>query len=105
MAGGIAGNVDPESVGALRRFGVHYGVLFQITDDLLDVLGDSKTVGKTLGKDAAHQKLTYPSLYGIETAKRMAQEEARFAKEALGQFGDRATWFLTLTDQTLTRTF
>ncbi len=105
VAGGIAGNADPESVGALRRFGAHYGVLFQITDDLLDVLGDSKTVGKTLGKDAAHQKLTYPSLYGIETAKRMAQEEARFAKEALGKFGDRATWFLTLTDQTLTRTF
>ena len=84
---------------------MHYGVLFQITDDLLDVLGDSKTVGKTLGKDAAHQKLTYPALYGIETAKRMAQEEARFAKEALRQFGDRATWFLTLADQTLTRTF
>ena len=53
-----------------------------------------------------HGKDVYKrQLYGIETAKRMAQEEARFAKEALGQFGDRATWFLTLTDQTLTRTF
>ena len=79
--------------------------MFQITDDLLDVLGESKSVLKTLGKDAAHDKLKYPSVYGIETAKRMAQEEARFAKEALGKFGDRATWFLTLTDQTLTRTF
>lgn len=105
LAGGLAGNADADSLAALREFGAHFGVLFQITDDLLDVEGDAAKVGKTLGKDVAHQKLTYPGLYGLAQAKRMAAAEARLAKEALAPFGKRAAWFLTLAEQTLTRTF
>ena len=105
LAGGLAGRADAAEMEALRAFGAHFGVLFQITDDLLDVEGDEKTVGKTLGKDAAHEKLTYPALYGVPASRRMAEEEARLAKEALAPFGERAAWFIELTEQTLTRTF
>ena len=105
LAGGLAGRADAAEMEALRAFGAHFGVLFQITDDLLDVEGDEKTVGKTLGKDAAHEKLTYPALYGVPASRCMAEEEARLAKEALAPFGERAAWFIELTEQTLTRTF
>lgn len=105
LAGGLAGRADAAEMEALRAFGAHFGVLFQITDDLLDVEGDEKTVGKTLGKDAAHEKLTYPALYGVPASRRMAEEEARLAKEALAPFEERAAWFIELTEQTLTRTF
>ena len=101
----MAGKADAAEMKALRAFGAHFGVLFQITDDLLDVEGDEKTVGKTLGKDAAHEKLTYPALYGVSASRRMAEEEARLAKETLAPFGERAAWFIELTEQTLTRTF
>ncbi len=105
LAGGLAGKADAAEMKALRAFGAHFGVLFQITDDLLDVEGDEKTVGKTLGKDAAHEKLTYPALYGVPASRRMAEEEARLAEDALAPFGERAAWFIELTEQTLTRTF
>ncbi len=49
-------------------------MLFQITDDLLDVTATAEDLGKTPGKDQRAQKATYPSLYGIERAQEMADE-------------------------------
>ena len=99
------GHADAMELAALRDFGTHFGLLFQITDDLLDVEGNAEKVGKTLGKDAAHAKLTYPALYGIAETKKMAGREAQSAKDALQCFGTRAAWFLKLADQTLLRSF
>jgi len=50
-------------------YGRKLGLLFQIADDILDVVGDSQTLGKTAGKDAASGKLTYPALYGLERSR------------------------------------
>lgn len=105
LAGGLVGHADAMELAALRDFGTHFGLLFQITDDLLDVEGNAEKVGKTLGKDAAHAKLTYPGLYGIAETKKMAGREAQSAKDALQCFGTRAAWFLKLADQTLLRSF
>ncbi|MSR89158.1 MAG: polyprenyl synthetase family protein [Candidatus Margulisbacteria bacterium] len=69
----------------LYQFGTHLGLLFQITDDILDVVGASKDLGKTGGKDQEQQKLTYVSLSGIEGARKLATHEAQKAKEILTQ--------------------
>ncbi|HST52614.1 MAG TPA: farnesyl diphosphate synthase [Pyrinomonadaceae bacterium] len=69
----IAGASDFE-LEAVGRFAVELGLLFQITDDLLDVTASAETLGKTPGKDARARKATYPALYGLEAARVRARE-------------------------------
>lgn len=59
---------------AFQEYGANVGLAFQITDDVLDVESTSETLGKTVGKDAEHRKVTYPSLIGIAESKRLASE-------------------------------
>lgn len=68
---------DNRSYLRLEQFGRALGVLFQITDDILDVTGDFKELGKSVGKDEAENKLTYVKLYGLEGAKVRADEVAQ----------------------------
>lgn len=85
--GEAQGGPDPATMAALSRYGRAFGLMFQITDDLLDVQGDSDSAGKLLGNDAVHGKLTYPSLLGIEESRRRAQkmcDQAVAAVEPLG---------------------
>lgn len=63
------------------QFGEHLGVLYQLTDDLLDALGDESTVGKTVQND--QEKLTFLSLYTIDQVKNMASELALFLKDQI----------------------
>jgi geranylgeranyl diphosphate synthase, type II len=60
-------------------------LLFQITDDLLDVTASAEDLGKTPGKDVRSSKATYPALYGIEEAREKAVKAHRAACEALEQ--------------------
>lgn len=55
----------------LKNYGVNLGILFQLTDDILDEESTLSELGKTPGKDSAHGKLTYPALYGMEGAKEL----------------------------------
>ncbi|PJZ46826.1 polyprenyl synthetase family protein [Leptospira brenneri] len=64
--------LERESV--ISSYAKEIGLLFQITDDILDVEGNLEELGKTPGKDAKAGKLTYPSLYGLETAKKLRDE-------------------------------
>lgn len=57
----------------LIQYSKKLGLLFQITDDILDVIGDVKDLGKTPGKDASHGKLTFVTLYGMDQAKKMVE--------------------------------
>jgi geranylgeranyl diphosphate synthase type II len=66
-----------------RAFAAELGVLFQIVDDILDVTGTEDALGKPQGSDERHGKLTYVSQYGLEGARRMAEESHRNAREAL----------------------
>ncbi|HEV7967514.1 MAG TPA: farnesyl diphosphate synthase [Candidatus Acidoferrales bacterium] len=78
VAGAIGGGGDDEDVARLKRFGETIGWAFQVVDDILDVEESSAALGKTAGKDAAQQKATYPSLYGLEKSRDFAKElEAR----------------------------
>ena len=88
--GGLVAQVDDDSLLALDRYGRHLGLLFQITDDLLDVVSNEKAVGKAVGKDAQRGKLTYPGLIGVEASLRRAGELAEQARHALRPLGSAA---------------
>ena len=68
---------------ALRQFAAELGVLFQIVDDILDVVGDEKALGKRRGSDARHAKRTYVSAFGLERARELAEESHASALAAL----------------------
>ncbi len=70
--GAIIAEATDAELEAVGRYAAQLGLLFQITDDLLDVTATVETLGKTPGKDARAQKATYPSLYGIESAHQRA---------------------------------
>jgi geranylgeranyl diphosphate synthase type II len=71
--GAIIADATAPELEAVGKYAAHLGLLFQITDDLLDITATAETLGKTPGKDVRAQKATYPSLYGIETAHRRAK--------------------------------
>ncbi len=84
---------NEEQIAALSRFGYHVGIAFQIDDDLLDVQGDAKEMGKQTGMDAQRGKMTWPSLVGVEGAKARSAAAWDEALSALEIFGERA-WFM-----------
>ncbi|HEX5353565.1 MAG TPA: farnesyl diphosphate synthase [Rhodanobacteraceae bacterium] len=75
---------------ALDRFAENMGLAFQIKDDVLDIEGDQALTGKTHGADAARGKATYPSLLGVDDARRRADALYNHALSALEPFGEAA---------------
>lgn len=101
--GAIYAGADAEQLAALTRFGEHVGLAFQIVDDILDVEQSSEALGKTAGKDAAQNKITFPAVYGIERSREMAEEERLAAHLALQPFDDRAQRMRELADLVVRR--
>ncbi|MDI6870030.1 MAG: polyprenyl synthetase family protein [Bacillota bacterium] len=101
--GALLGGATPRELAALTRYGEAVGLAFQITDDLLDVEGEAEKTGKTVRKDAARAKATYPGLLGIEEARRRAREAAEEAKQAVAGFGERGEVLAALADFILQR--
>jgi geranylgeranyl diphosphate synthase type II len=83
---------------ALSCYGEHVGLAFQIVDDILDVEESSEALGKTAGKDAAQQKITFPAVYGLEPSREMARRECERAHAVLAPFGERARRLHELAD-------
>jgi len=94
-----------DQVGRLDHFAKLAGLLFQVVDDILDVDANTATLGKTAGKDAAHNKPTYVSLLGLADARRLANELRGNALETLAIFGGRARRLHELTDFIVNRKF
>ncbi|HBK5306544.1 TPA: polyprenyl synthetase family protein, partial [Enterococcus faecium] len=69
IAGGVLANQTEEVIGLLTQFAHHYGLAFQIRDDLLDATSTEADLGKKVGRDEALNKSTYPALLGIAGAK------------------------------------
>lgn len=86
-AGAILGGATAEQKEALVKFSRNLGIAFQITDDILDVTGDEKLMGKTLKKDIAQHKLNFVSIYGIEKARQIATQLIEEANEIINVFG------------------
>ena len=94
-AGHLAG-ATPEQIEALGVYGEMFGRVFQATDDLLDVIGTSAEMGKTLGKDAEQGKLTAVAMYGVEETRRKVAEMTQKGLDALRIFDARADFFRNL---------
>jgi len=101
--GAIAANVDATTRQRLDVFADALGLAFQIRDDLLDVEGDSATLGKTAGKDVAQAKATFPALLGVDASRARLQALAATMHEALAPFGTRADTLAALARQAITR--
>lgn len=101
--GAICADADPPRLAALRDFGEHLGLAFQIVDDLLDRTGTTESLGKRAGKDAADTKQTYPDAFGMEESRRAARRQVDAATRALSEFGDAADRLRGLAEYVLTR--
>jgi geranylgeranyl diphosphate synthase type II len=86
--------VNPNTLAAVDQYATAFGLLFQITDDLLDVESTADKAGKRVGKDAARGKLTYPVLLGVEESRRKAAELGRQAASAAETLGSK--WLAAL---------
>jgi geranylgeranyl pyrophosphate synthase len=88
--GGLCGGADEASLGALTGYAEPLGLAFQLTDDLLDVLGTSEQTGKSTGKDAASGKRTYAAEMGVEPSRRRCDDLTAQAVAALEPLGPAA---------------
>jgi len=83
--GAIIGKASDDELDAITSYGSHLGLLFQITDDFLDVTATAEDLGKTPGKDARSNKATYPALHGLEETRAAAERAHHNAIAALNQ--------------------
>ena len=82
--------LSKDTLTALTTYAKAIGLAFQVQDDILDVVSDTQTLGKTQGADAANNKPTYVSLLGLEGAKQKAHELHKVAIDAIEPLGDKA---------------
>jgi len=101
-AGAVLAGASKSAREALSSYGESIGLAFQIADDVLDVVGDKKKMGKK-GSDRDNDKLTYASLYGIEAARQKAVRLISDAHRALRPFGAKAAVLHELADYIIAR--
>ena len=89
-SGAILGNGNKAQVEAITSYGRSIGLAFQISDDILDIEGDSKTLGKKAGADEEKGKVTYPAVVGLIRSREIQSELVQSAIECLGEFDEKA---------------
>lgn len=100
----ILAEVSSVELEAVTKFGVNFGLAFQIIDDLLDETLPTEEIGKPAGSDRKKRKATYPLLYGLEESRTKAKELIDRAKEEIRcQFGEKAEPLEKLADYVLER--
>ena len=102
-AGAILGGASDEEVEALTVYAEKFGLAFQITDDILDVIGTAEAIGKPVGSDLKNNKSTYVTLHSVEIAQQMAKETVDDAIKALAMFGERGAVLKDLVEYLLKR--
>lgn len=90
LSGAVIMGADEKEINALKEYGHCIGLVFQIVDDILDVEGDEKKLGKTLGKDEASGKQTFAGIYGLDRSKQIASEMTDKAKRSIKLFSNKA---------------
>ena len=77
---GVSNNKDPEIVDFYSRLGLHFGIIFQLVDDILDYSGDSSQIGKNLGDDLNEGKVTLPLIYAMKDS---TEQQCKIIKDAI----------------------
>ena len=97
------GNAEMKS--AAEEYALNLGIAFQIKDDILDVVGDAKLLGKPVGSDSKNQKSTYVHLKGLEVAEFDVKEYTNKAKKALSVFDGNTNELIDLADYLIDRKY
>ncbi|MBI5554823.1 MAG: polyprenyl synthetase family protein [Elusimicrobia bacterium] len=104
LAGAILAKASSRQLKALTVYAEKIGLSFQIMDDVLDVIGNKKKLGKT-GSDRQNKKLTYVSLYGLEWSQKEAAQLIAEAKKAITTFGRKKYILAALADYIVEREY
>jgi len=97
------GRANDDDFAQLDRYADALGLAFQVRDDILDVEGDSATLGKTAGKDAAQAKVTFPALIGLDASRARLRELADEMRDTLAAYGAKADALRALGRMTIER--
>lgn len=103
ILGTLAAEASDEMIQISKTYAHNLGLAFQIIDDILDVVGDEKSLGKPIGSDKENGKTTFVTLYGLESAKEMAQKATATSLETLKAFRNYE-YLQNLTNNLLSRT-
>jgi geranylgeranyl diphosphate synthase type II len=103
--GAILAGAGKEELARLTGYADYMGLAFQIKDDILDIEGDEKKLGKPVGSDVRNKKATYPALFGLEQSKEKARAAVESAKAALSAFGGEADFLRALVEYVIKRDF
>lgn len=103
LCGALSGGASASEIESIKNFAGHYGVLFQITDDILDISGNQEVFGKPTGADSDAGKLTFPAMFGFERSKELAEETAKNAHMSISGLNKDISYFVQLIDITLNR--
>ena len=95
-SGAILAGAAEDQLEALTAYANHFGLAFQITDDILDVIGTAEEIGKPVGSDEKNHKSTYVSLTSLEDAQDLAHRTVQEAESDLYIFGERAAFLREL---------
>jgi len=104
VLGALAASPGPSLLPHLDEYARHLGLAFQIVDDILDIEGDTDTLGKPQGSDQERAKPTYPAIVGLERAKSLAREHHASALESLAPLGDNGRLLREIADFVIART-
>ncbi|MDD6217767.1 MAG: polyprenyl synthetase family protein [Selenomonadaceae bacterium] len=102
-SGAILAGADEKQLADLTAYADAFGLAFQITDDILDVVGNEAVIGKPVGSDERNDKSTYVTLTSLETARELAAQVVADGVKALEGFGDKAVFLRELLESLLAR--
>lgn len=90
QAGALSVGADIKTIDSLLIYADKIGLAFQVADDILNIEGDSKIMGKASGSDALNEKMTFPSVIGLDDSKRYAEKLIKDALDSLSLFDESA---------------
>lgn len=96
VMGLILTSPNQENIALMRKAGRHLGLAFQIVDDILDVVSDAETMGKPVGADLHNEKMTYPSLYGLEESRMRVREHTQISVDCFEKIGGNNSLLIDL---------
>lgn len=102
-AGAVLADASNEQIKLLDKAGYKLGMAFQIQDDILDIIGNEKELGKAVNSDLKNKKSTFVSLYGLEQAKLYEKQYSDEAKEIFKQFTEKGDFLVELTEYLVDR--
>ena len=102
-AGAIIGDATEEDLQNITRYAKNLGLAFQIVDDILDIVGDEKILGKPVGSDLENHKSTYPTLIGLEKSRKVAKDLIEEAKDSIRKISGDFSFLEGLADYIISR--